>query len=527
MQMFVTNGNRNGSLLFNILAAVLLIAGLTRPGAAGAQDEMGLPFITNYQAKVFNALPQVWSIQQDSQSFMYFGAQNFLLQFDGVKWRRIHTSNHGASTVIRSMGKSQDDRIFYGAYSDFGYLDYDSLGQRKPISLLPLVPKEFHNFNDVWSVHVSSDAVYFQAREYIFRVMLNKDGTPSSATATVWQPTSKFMYSFYLDNTLYIHQQGLGLYRLENDSIVLIPGSEFTGKERMQIMLPYKGSDNKSQYLVGLFYSGMYLFDGKQFKPFVTSADDILKSGSILYKGLLMKNGHYVLATTGKGLVVIDKNGQLLQKINRDVGLQDESIYALFEDNKGALWLGLDNGISRVETSSPFTRFSLQSGINTGVLNLARFEGRLYLGTTNGLLVYDKRTSKFTPVESVPQNQIFNLVQVGDKLMVPGDGLFAVQNGKVSTLQQSVSADLTISNVYVSKLHPNLMLGAGTFGLALFYKQGDSWKYSGYLKGLSDQVWTITEDEEGHIWAGTQNAYAYRITPQFDAMGMLTATLPK
>jgi signal transduction histidine kinase/CheY-like chemotaxis protein len=510
-----------------VLATALLIAGLALPGAAGAQNEQGLPFITNYQAKVFNALPQVWSVQQDNQSFMYFGAQNFMLQFDGVKWRRIHTSNHGASTVIRSMGKGTDGRIFYGAYSDFGYLDYDSLGQRKPISLLAQVPQQFRSFNDVWTVHVSPDAVYFQAREYMFRVMLNKDGTPSNAPAMVWQPTSKFMYSFYLDNTLYIHQQGLGLYRMENDSIVLIPGSEFTGKERMQIMLPFKGSDNKSQYLVGLFYSGMYLFDGKQFKPFVTAADDILKSGSILYKGLLMKNGHYVLATTGKGLVVIDKNGQLLQKINRDVGLQDESIYALFEDNKGALWLGLDNGISRVETSSPFSRFSLQSGINTGVLNLARFEERLYLGTTNGLLVYNNKTSRFTPVEGVPQNQIFNLVPVGNKLMVPGDGLFAVQNNKVSVLQQSVSADLTISNVYVTKRNKNLMLGGGTFGLAIFYKQGDQWKYSGYLPGLSDQVWTITEDEEGHIWAGTQNAYAYRITPQFDAEGHINSNTTK
>src|SRR5205085_8615691 len=131
-----------------------------------------------------------------------------------------------------------------------------------------------------------------------------------------------------------------------------------------------------------MFYSGLYLFDGKDFTPFHTQVDEILKSGTILYKGSKLKDGSYVLSTTGKGLMIINVDGKLLERINRDVGLQDESIYSAFEDKKGILWLAMDNGISRVDINSPLTKFALQSGINTSLINIRRFDSNLFVSST-------------------------------------------------------------------------------------------------------------------------------------------------
>ena len=169
--------------------------------------------------------------------------------------------------------------------------------------------------------------------------------------------------------------------------------------------------------------------------------------------------------------MIIDASGNLLQRINRDVGLQDESIYGTFEDRKGTLWLALDNGISRIETASALSQFTLQSGINTGVLSARRFNSTIYVGTTNGLLRYDTSKSFFDPVPGIPQNQIFNLLPDGDKLLVPGDGLFAIKNGKAITIRSSVSADLTISGLYISKNNPDLLMTGGQFGASVFTKK--------------------------------------------------------
>ena len=498
---------------------------------AQSPSEKGLPFITNYSPKTYKSFPQNWSIAEDDRGIMYFGNQNLILEYDGLRWNKIKITN----SVIRSMTQYKDGLIYYGGFGDLGYLDYDSLGQRKTNSLLDLVPEANRNFLDIWSAYSTESGIYFQAREYLFRLNDTKPGTNEKRTIKVWTPKTKFMYSFYLDNNFYVHQQGLGLYKMVKDSLMLIPGSEFLGKERMQVMLPYSSPEGggregaDKQYLIGMFYSGLYLFNGTTFQPFATKADPIIKSGSILYKGLLLKNGNYVLSTTGKGLVIIDAQGNLLQKINRDVGLQDESIYASYQDKKGILWLGLDNGISRVETSSPLTQFTLQSGINTGVLNIKRFEGNLYIGTTNGLLVYNNKTSFFDPVPGIPQNQIFSLQADGKQLLIPGDGLFAVKDKKTSTIKESVSADLTLSALYKSNKYPNILLGGGTFGVAVFKRppatnfsnEPPAWQFEGYVPGITDQIWTFAENNDGTIWAGTQSGPVYKITPAFNEKGDL------
>ena len=506
-------------ILLHFISAILLFPDISN---AQSESEKGLPFITNYSPKSYKAFPQVWSVLEDESGIMYFGTQNDLLEYDGVKWRKIKfkdSTGANLGTVIRSMAKNKKGTIFYGGFGDLGYLDFDSLGQRRSNSLLKLVPFANRNFLDIWSSYATESGIYFQSREYIFRLDDKKVEAGQKPIVKVWAPKTKFMYSFYQDGNYYVHQQGIGLFKMTNDSLVLVPGSEFLGKERMQVMLPYKTANNEKQYLIGMFYGGLYIYDGKTFRPFATEADDVIKSGAILYKGIQLQNGSYVLSTTGKGMVIIDPQGKLLQKINRDVGLQDESIYAVYQDKKGTLWLTLDNGISRVETASPFTKFGLQSGINTGVLFLRRFENDIYVGTSNGLLKLDHNAGIFKPVPGIPLNQIFTALPDGKELLVPGDGLFKIKDIKTYTIKESVSADLTLSALYISKKYPDILIGGGTFGIAIFARLSGNWVFTGYLPGVSDQIWSFSENADGSIWAGTQSGLVYLVNLAFNEKG--------
>ena len=198
--------------------------------------EKGLPFITNYFAKDYQASPQNWAIIEDNRGIMYFGNSFGLLEYDGVKWRKIVS---GVNSIVRSLTKDKKGRIYYGAYGNFGYLAPDSLGQTQMHSLLEFVPAAYRNFNDVWTVHATEQGIYFQSRERIFRLKQTNSGAKESWEVKVWNSPDKFMYAFYLDDTYYVHQQGVGLLKMVNDSLVIIPGSEFMGKERVQVMLPY------------------------------------------------------------------------------------------------------------------------------------------------------------------------------------------------------------------------------------------------------------------------------------------------
>ena len=267
--------------------------------------------------------------------------------------------NFGSNTLIRSLAKDKQGRIYFGSYAEFGYVAPDSLGQTQLQSLIKYIPEKYRNFTDIFSICVTDDGIYFQARERIFRFRANRD----QWDVKVLESPTSYMYAFLLDGVYYVHQRGVGLLKMVNDKLVFIPGSEILANERTQVMLPYP--DDKAgnkQYLLGLFYTGLYLFNGKTFTHFKSEADSLFKTAT-LYRGALLNDGNYALSTTGKGLVIMDAAGKIVQVLNRETGLQDESVYNVFTDRKGTLWLGLDNGISRVETSSPFRQFTLQSGI--------------------------------------------------------------------------------------------------------------------------------------------------------------------
>jgi len=516
-----------------ILSGIFILNTFCSLGTVGQSlAEKGLPLIKNYQAREYNGNPQNWCAIEDSSGLMYFGNEGYLLQYDGVKWKKIFFS--GAMAVaLRSLDQDKSGQIFYGSTSDFGYLAKDSLGLTQQYSLKKYLPDSAKEFFDVWSTYATDKGIYFQSRERIFRVVKNQDGSFQVNQIKSWKPTTKFMYAFYLDGIYYVHQLGLGLFKMINDSLELIPGSEFLGKERMQVMLPFapaqgsNGNKGDKQYLIGLFYTGLYIYDGKSFRPFKTEADPIIKKAT-LYKGVSLRDGSFVLSTTGKGVVIIDAMGKVLKVINRDVGLQDESVYGMYFDHKGSLWLALDNGISRIEISSPLTTFGIQSGINTAVLSINRFEGTLYLGTTNGLLRLNQSNGKFEDLPGIPLTQIFTMAVNDKTLLVPNDGLFYVKDKKTHLIRPSSSGDLQISGMRILKSHPDIMLAGATFGVVVFTKgkrvagkldSAQHWIYRGNIPGIEEATWTFTEDSSGRIWVGTQNSTVFRVTLAFDDQG--------
>jgi K+-sensing histidine kinase KdpD/DNA-binding response OmpR family regulator/ligand-binding sensor domain-containing protein len=503
---------------FILFAFILLPRLLT----AQISAEQGLPFVTNFSPKAYSSYPQTWAAIQDDKGLMYFGNQGYILQYDGVRWQKINCARTG-TVAIRSLAKNKKGIIYYAAIGDFGYLDKDSLGRPKAHSLLDYIPDSLRNFNDIWSVYVTDEGVYFQARERIFRLKENSEGKPTGEI-NWWNPTTKFMYAFYLDGVYYMHQQGLGLFKMVNDVPELIPGSEFLGNERIQVMLPYP-EDNKKEYLIGMFYSGLYIYDGKNFRRFPVQADSLLKA--TLYKAALLNDGSYALATAGKGLVIMDKDGKTMQVINRAAGLQDESVYAVYPDNSGNVWMGLDNGISKIETASPLTQFTIQSGITTASLCVQRFDGSIYLGTTNGLLRLNDKTNRFEQIKNIYTNQVFAFWEDNDEMIVATDGLYSVKGQKVKLIHRSISGNMQLAALYMSKRYPNVLFtGESIQGLAVFTRKSSKnptseWKFKGYCPGVNQQGWTFAEDSAGNIWEGTQNEVVYRITPKFDNNGDL------
>jgi len=242
------------SFLFSLLQVIPLIA--------QNLNETGKPLITTYNSIDVGLNYQIWDFVEDNRGIIYAGNAPGVTEFDGSTWRSIPVANY---TFARSLAIDKNDRIYVGASGDFGYLAPNEKGSLKFISLIENLKKTDRNLTYIWTTYVTDKEVYFQSFEGIFR--LTPDKSQSKWSVKVWKPQVRFNYAFWLNNTYYVQQGGVGLMKIVNDSLVLLPTGEQFKNDRLQVMLPFI-KDGKEYILVGTFNRGFYLFDGSSFEPF-------------------------------------------------------------------------------------------------------------------------------------------------------------------------------------------------------------------------------------------------------------------
>lgn len=157
----------------------------------------------------------------------------------------------------------------------------------------------------------------------------------------------------------------------------------------------------------------MTLYDGQTVTPFPTEADQYLTKYKV-YTSTLLNDGSLCLTTLNGGAVILGHDGKLRQIIGKSAGLLSSNILSAYQDREGALWLGLDPGVARVEINSPVSIFSLG-----GTFDAARFQAHIYASSGGGdaavqRLDTDLKTGRSSLVPLQGSTQSFTLAVFKD-----------------------------------------------------------------------------------------------------------------
>lgn len=92
---------------------------------------------------------------------------------------------------------------------------------------------------------------------------------------------------------------------------------------------------------------------------------------------------------SNKGIFRIDSTGKKLSQLTKENGLPDECIYAMAQDDQGALWCSSNKGIFKVKSDNSIFQLRKEDGLqenefNTNVVAKAG-DGELFFGGVNGL----------------------------------------------------------------------------------------------------------------------------------------------
>ncbi|MDQ1353210.1 MAG: hypothetical protein QG657_3516, partial [Acidobacteriota bacterium] len=215
-------------------------------------------------------------------------------------------------------------------------------------------------------------------------------------------------------------------------------------------------------------------------------------------------------ATVLGGLVIIDSRGRVIDIFNKSNGLLDDNVRFVLEDNRGNLWLGLNDGISRIEYApSPVSFYDNRSGLSGIMLSIARGGGNkdLYVGTTGGLFVMEphisnSRQQNFIPVTGVV-GSCFSLLAAGDSILAATtDGLFQLdtRDRRVARLTQLSSYVLLRSRADANRLWVGTRGCLQSFYLTTAAAGGPNrWQLEHSFENINQQVRSIVEEKQS-LW---------------------------
>jgi ligand-binding sensor domain-containing protein/DNA-binding CsgD family transcriptional regulator len=441
-----------------------------------------LPPIIKYQSSVYAAGNQNWMIAQDNNHFMFFANNEGLLEFNGSNWILYPSPNE---TIIRSV-KVIDDKIYTGCYMEFGYWKRENSGQLKYFSLSKSIKNKILDDEQFWTIINLDQWVLFQSlnRIYIYDTKSKK--------FSIITPKSSIIKAFKTETGIFYQTISEGLFEIENGQSKLISNNP--------VIL-----NNK---IVGIFKSneglllltqnhGFFELSKNEVVYQKTNIDAEIQSSSV-YSSQKLSDGGYVLGTISNGIFILNKDKNLNFHVTQNKGLSNNTALSLFEDNDKNLWIGLDNGINCINLQSPIMSYSDDTGMLGTVYCSIVHNGKLYIGTNQGLFYKSYRTDEQFKFVPGTKGQVWSLYQFDSTLFCGHDsGTFIINEGQAQNIFYK-SGTWKFEPIPGRK---DVLFQGNYFGISVLKKEGNLWVYKNKLKGFdySSKYFELTPNLDFYI----------------------------
>lgn len=521
----------NKRILRNSLLIIFIIFSKTL-----ISQEKGLILSKYFSPIDYNASTQNWDIAEDERGLMYFANSSGILEYDGSEWRHIEVSN---KSTVRSIHFDNNNILYIGAYNEFGCLTPNDKGELVYESLNYLIDSCYSNFGEIWNIQTFSDTVFILTTKYLFRYHNNKIDT--------WKNKGKrFYFSHKIGNSFYIQDLGIGLLEFKNDSLRLIEKGKYFSDIKIHDILR-TGDD----LIICSKTNGLFLYEKTGRKIQIKSFDQLSSKAKQLntylyennsYHAIELSDTTFALSTINGSVIVIDDSWNVLEVINHEsIGIKSP-VFSLYQNKNKSLWLGLNDGISKVEIHSPFRYWNDDKGINGTLTDVAKINDYLYISTISGIYytnsneTSDFEIDSFKPIEgkieqswgflyfqpptTIKENKAFsetrtlNFIRNKYTLLLASttQGLFQIKESKAVLISDHNPIYIT----YQYKKDPSILFLGLQNGIAMLSYRNGKWKNHGYKYGIENMIRSINEDSLGNLWLSANYKGIYKITNPTD-----------
>jgi signal transduction histidine kinase/ligand-binding sensor domain-containing protein/DNA-binding response OmpR family regulator len=246
-------------------------------------------------------------------------------------------------------------------------------------------------------------------------------------------------------------------------------------------------------------------------------------------------NGNIWICTDHGGVNLLNKKANKIQYLVNGVddekSLSDNSISCTYKDNEGIIWLGtFKKGVNYYHENIirfPVYRHQPSNPNSLSFDDVNRFvedrKGNLWIGTNGGGLIYfDRANNKFTQYlhqpgnsNSIANNIIVSLLLDHKQRLWIGSyfgGLDCLENGKFTNYRNDSTNPSSLSDDRVWDIYEdsknNLWIGTLNGGLNKFDEQHNNFIHYTIASTPalhSNLIGVIIEDKQGKLWLGSYN----------------------
>ncbi|WP_275648295.1 Two component regulator three Y domain-containing protein [Flagellimonas okinawensis] len=446
-----------------------------------------LPPIQNYQLLDYKGGSKNWDVSVNENGELFVANNKGLLHYNGEEWTLNKLPNN---TIIRSV-ESIGDRIYTGSYEEFGYWTKNEFGELGYTSLTNLIQDHTFTSEEFWEIFPAKDGkVMFRSFSAIYAY--------GNDEIVVVDPPDVVSDFIEFNNSLIVAGGSVGLFEVKDKELVRLPGQDFLMGKTVNDMAVWG-----DRLLIGTKLHGCFLFDGNTLTPWSAPINEELKQHQ-LNKIVLLGNGVIGFGTIKNGMYLYDTNTGLYSILNRESGLQNNTVLStlLFKEQ---LWLGLDNGLARVQLNNPISYYTDYSGTLGMVYDIAWYNGKLFLGSNTGVFYFDDNELQFV---SGSQGHVWDLE------VIEGDLLCGHNTGTYKVTENSFDQVSEIAGGYQMIKVPGQTATyvQGTYnGLAKFQKtDNNQWNVS-KIEGFDAPVKQLCFETPEIVWVAHPYKGFYRM----------------